>query len=343
VRYVGLDVHKEFCQACVMDESGRVLSNGRFPSTPEGLDEFLSGFEQAKFVLESTGIWEFIYEGIERRGFEVVLAHPMKVRAIAEAKVKTDKVDAEILAHLLRADLVPRSYVPSRDIRDLRQLVRQRAYLVQRSTSFKNRIHAELLRRGIRRPRQYVKPFTQKSAEWMRSLGIATIDANLDCLDTIQQQIGQLNDELLQEFDRRRDAQLIATIPGIGYYGALLIFAEIADIRRFRDPENLCSYAGLTPTVSQSASSVHYGGVSREGSKYLRWILTESAHIHVWTAPNSRLSRFHARVARRRGKQKAAVATARKLLHIIYWMLMNKEKYHSQGLNPAIKPAARTA
>jgi len=279
--HIGLDIHKKHTQACVMDESGRVLSNERFPSTPEGLDEFLSGFEQAKFVLESTGIWEFIYEGIERRGFEVVLAHPMKVRVIAEAKVKTDKVDAEILAHLLRADLVPRSYVPSRDIRDLRQLVRQRAYLVQRATSFKNRIHAELLRRGIRRPEKYVKPFTQKSAEWMRSLGISTIDANLDCLETLQQQIGQLNDELLREFDRRREAQLIATIPGIGYYGALLIFAEIADIRRFRDPENLCSYAGLTPTVNQSASSVHYGGVSREGSKYLRWILTESAHIHV--------------------------------------------------------------
>jgi transposase len=80
--------------------------------------------------------------------------------------------------------------------------------------------------------------------------------------------------------------------------------------------------------------------VSREGSKYLRWILIESAHIHVAFSPDSRPSHFHARVARRRGKQKATVATARKLLHIIYWMLMNDEKYQSQGFNPENKPAA---
>ena len=146
--YIGLDVHKEFCQACVIDERGRALSNERFPSTHESLDVFLAGIKDAKFVLESTGIWEYIYEGIEDRGFEVVLAHPLKVRAIAEARVKTDKVDAETLAQLLRADLIPRSWVPSRDIRDLRQLVRQRAYLARQSTSFKNRISAELLRRG---------------------------------------------------------------------------------------------------------------------------------------------------------------------------------------------------
>jgi len=338
--YVGLDVHKEFCQACVMDAEGTIRSNDRIPSTVEDLDAFLDGFEDASFVLESTGIWEFVYETIERHGFEAVLAHPLKVRAIAEAKVKTDKVDARILAHLLRADLVPRSYIPSKDMRDLRQLVRQRAYLVQRSTSFKNRIHAELLRRGIRRPKELVKPFTQKSTHWMRSLAIPTVNSSLDCLEVIQTQVEQLNEQLLQEFDRRREAQLIATIPGIGFYGALLIWAEIADVHRFPDPEHLCSYAGLTPTVSQSASKSHYGGVSKEGSKHLRWILTESALIHVWNCPDSRLSRFHARVARRRGKQKATSATARKLLHVIYWMLIKDEEYHGQGFNPESKPAA---
>src|SRR4030042_1740898 len=105
--YVGLDIHKEFCQACVIDPSGRVLSNEKFSSTQEDLDEFLDKFEDAKFVLESTGIWEFIYESIEKRGFEAVLAHPLKVRAIAEARVKTDKVAAETLAQLLRDDLIP--------------------------------------------------------------------------------------------------------------------------------------------------------------------------------------------------------------------------------------------
>lgn len=170
--YVGLDVHKEFCQACVIDRSGRVISNERFSSTQEELDEFLDGFKNAMFVLECTGIWEFIYEGIENRGFEAVLAHPLKVRAIAEARVKTDKVDAETLAQLLRADLIPRSWVPSKDMRDLRQLVRQRAYLVRQSTSLKHRMHAELLRRGVLRPDGMLAAFSKKHVAWMRSLKI---------------------------------------------------------------------------------------------------------------------------------------------------------------------------
>lgn len=341
--YVGLDVHKEFCQASVLNENGKELENVRFDSTMEALDRFLDQFEEARFVLESTGIWEFIYEGIERRGFEVQLAHPLKVRAIAEASIKTDKVDARTLAKLLRLDMVPRSYVPSRDIRDLRQRVRQRAFLVQRCTSFKNRIHAELTRNGIRRPEEMTKAFTKKHREWLRSLGIPTIVVDLDCLEAIESKVASINVELFSEYQRRSEAQLIATIPGIGFYGALLIYAEIADVTRFATPEQLCAYAGLVPTVSQSASSVHYGGVSKEGSKHLRWILIESVHIHRRFAPDTALSIFSARIERKRGKQKATTAAARKLLHIIYWMLLKNEEYHGHGPNLGLKPAALTA
>jgi len=100
---IGLDVHRELCQACAIDESGRPLSNERISSTNEELDRFPGRFQDAKFVLESTGIWEFIYELIWKRGFEAVLAHPLRVRALAEARVKMDRVDAETLARLLRA------------------------------------------------------------------------------------------------------------------------------------------------------------------------------------------------------------------------------------------------
>ena len=332
--YIGLDVHKEFCQACVIDESGRALSNERFSSTSEELDRFLDRFQDAKFVLESTGIWEFIYEGIEKRGFEAVLAHPLRVRAIAEARVKTDKVDAETLAQLLRADLIPKSWIPPKDIRDLRQLVRQRAYLVRQASRFKNRIHAEILRRGVRRPGNLKTPFSQKSIDWMHPLSIPTVTSCLNCLENVQAQIEEMNIQLLEEYSRRPDAQLISTVPGIGFYGALLILAEIDDVRRFRHPEKLCAYAGLVPTVSQSASCVRYGSISKDGSAYLRWILTESVHVHTRYEPGSQLSSFHARVARRCGKRIATVATARKLLRIVYWMLVRHEPYHSHGFNP---------
>ena len=338
--YVGLDVHKEFCQASILNEKGFEEDNLRFPTTRRGLESFLDRFEDASFVLESTGVWEFVYEIIEEKGFPVKLAHPLKVRAIAEASVKTDKVDARTLAKLLRLDMVPESYIPPKEIRDLRRLTRLRSYLTQTNTGLKNRTHAELLTRGIHRPDDLVKPFTQKSNDWMRSLDIPGVDVQLNMIEAVQGQISLVNEMIRREYDRREEVRNLTSIPGIGIYSALVIFAEIGDVRRFPDPEHLCSYAGLTPTVSQSASSVHYGGISKEGSKQLRWILTEVVHSHHRFEPSSNLSRFYDKIARKRGKQKAAMAAARKLLHIIYWMMLNGEPYHSHGFNPVIKPAA---
>jgi transposase len=139
------------------------------------------------------------------------------------------------------------------------------------------------------------------------------------------------------------DAQLINTIPGIGYYGALLIHAEIDDVNRFPSLERLAAYAGLVPTVSQSASTVHYGGISKEGSAYLRWVLTEAVHSHKHAHIGSNLAKFHSRIEKRLSKNKATIATARKLAHIIYWMLRTREPYHGQGFNPVPKPARTSA
>lgn len=340
MRYVGLDVHKELCQASILNEKGFEEDNVRFPTTHRGLESFLDRFEDASFVLESTGVWEFVYEIIEAKGFPVKLAHPLKVRAIAEASVKTDKVDARTLAKLLRLDMVPESYIPPKDIRDLRRLTRLRSYLTQTNTGLKNRTHAELLARGIRRPDGLICPFTQKSQEWIRSLDIPGVDVQLNMVEAVQGQISLVNEMIRAEYDRREEVRNLTSIPGIGIYSALVIFAEIGDVRRFPDPEHLCSYAGLTPTVSQSASSVHYGGISKEGSKQLRWILTEVVHTHRRFEPGSELSRFYDRITKKRGKQKAAMAAARKLLHIIYWMMLTGEEYHSHGFNPVSKPAA---
>jgi len=149
----------------------------------------------------------------------------------------------------------------------------------------------------------------------MRSLGIPTVNPCMDCLENVQERIEYINTQLLDEYNRRHDAQLIATIPGIGFHSALLILAEIDGIRRFPHPENLWAYAGLVPTVSQSASSVYYGAISKTGSSYFGWTLTEAVHTHTRCKPDSQLSRLYAKVARRRGKQKAIVATSSFLLH----------------------------
>jgi len=314
-----------------LDESGKEISNIKVPTRKDELEIFLAGFEDARFVLESTGVWEFVYEIIESRGFDVLLAHPMKVKAISSAKVKTDKVDSRTPAHLLRMDMIPASHVPEKKVRDLRELVRHRKALVENSTAFKNRVKAELLRRGIRRPEELKTGWSDKAMLWMRSLDLPIVNSNLDVIEALQVQIKAINDRLLPEFLRNKNARLISTIPGIGYYGAMLIAAEIDDVHRFADAQHLCSYAGLVPRVHQSSAVAYYGRISKQGSRHLRCILTEAVHIHVVNEPGSQLTRFFLRVARKKTRQVATIATARKMLTAIYWMLMNEEEFRVTG------------
>ena len=339
MRYVGLDIHKEFCQASILNEAGEELSNERILSDVDSLNRFLETLDEAKFVLESTNVWEYIYETIESAGFDVVLAHPKQVKAIAAARVKTDKVDARTLAELLRADMIPVSYVPERDVRDLREALVRRASLVCDTTSLKNRVHAKLLRRGIRKPEEFTSNFTQKHRIWLRSQKISSLDHLLNALEATEKEIKEINSTLLKEYEKNDNAKLISEIPGIGYYGALMLTAEIGDVHRFHDPEHLSAYAGLVPTVHQSASSCYYGHISKQGSRYMRWILVESVHIHVRNAPDSQISKFFNKKSKKIGRNKATVATARKMLHIIYWMLTREEHYHSHGLDLRPFPA----
>ena len=329
--YVGLDVHKEFCQASVLDENGNEVSSTKVPTRKEELESFLDGFEDAKFVLESTGVWEFVYGIVEAKGFEVVLAHPMKVKAISSAKVKTDKVDARTLAQLLRMDMIPASYVPDKEVRDVRELVRHRKALVEKTTAFKNRVKAELLRRGIRRPEELKTSWSDKSMAWMRSLDIVVVNSNLDVIEALQAQVKAVNDLLFPKYLRSKEAKLISSMPGIGYYGAMLMASEIDDVHRFEDAQHLCSYAGLVPSVHQSSNVAYYGRISKQGSRNLRWILTEAVHIHVANEADSQLTRFFLRIARKKGRQVATVATARKMLTAIYWMLINEEEFRVTG------------
>ena len=127
---LGWDVHKSFCHGTMMNEEGKVVKRGKFSSDPRCLKEFMDRVKEATVVLEAGYCWEPVYEWLEGDGYSVKLAHPLKTKLIAEAKVKTDKIDSEFLAHLLRADLIPESWVPPKKVRALRSLVKRRAFLV---------------------------------------------------------------------------------------------------------------------------------------------------------------------------------------------------------------------
>jgi len=321
--YVGLDVHKQVCYGTVMDEKGKVVKQAKFTNDLEALDEFMEGLDEALVAMEAGYCWQPIYDWLEEAGHGVKLAHPLKVKAIAEAKVKTDKIDSETLSHLLRADLLPESYVPPRDIRELRDRVRRRAFLVGMRTMLKNRVQADLAKQGISTGGPL---WTREGRELLRGLGLEAVDQVLPVMDALDRQIAKMSWGLKRMCGEDPRARLLTTIPGVGYYLALLLVSEIGDVRRFPDSEKLCSYAGLVPSVRRSGGSAYHGGITREGSRWLRWGLSQAVHVHLRSETD--LTRFYRRLAGKKPKQVAVMATARKMLKVVYWMLRNNEPYH---------------
>lgn len=328
--YAGLDIHKITCQASVCTPDGTELKKGKIANTPDTIQEFFKEFDELTIAIEACANWEPVYEALEHAGHRVVLAHPLKTRMIAESKIKTDKVDAAILAHLLRTGYLPTSYIPTKNMRDLRNQVRQRITLGKYRGKFKNKICAELLRRGIRYESGGAI-FTAKGRHWLRSLKIPTITTYLAILEATMKEIDTCEQALRDEGKEHKEVRLLTTIPGIGNYSALLILSEIGDIHRFSREEKLFAYAGVIPSVHQSGDHKYHGRITKQGSKYLRWILTEAVRIHlIWTKKHeteTTISQFYDRVRKTKPENVAAIAASRKLLQIIYHMLKYQDEF----------------
>ena len=337
MHYVGWDLGKRYSYLTVVDAKGSILQQQKLVTTTEALRDFFQTLGPETVVaLEATRSWYAPYEVVEPLVHQVQLANPMKTRAIAEARVKTDKVDSKILAHLVRTDLLPNAYVASRPIRDLRELLRHRAFLVRLQTRVKNRIHVLVDKQGL--SFSGTDLFGIAGLQWLKALELrspyrANLDRYLSVLQTVQAQIAEVSREVDRQARLTPEAKLLQTVPGIGPYTALLILAEIGDISRFPSPKQLVSYAGLHPRVYQSGDVCRYGHLTKTGSAWLRWALIEAA-THLQRTPGS-LQEFFRRLQRKKGNKAARVATARKLLTILYWMLKHQTPYRGGG-QPAI-------
>jgi transposase len=326
--YSGLDFHRSFTYVTTMDEKGEILGQKKLPSNGEIVD-FLKGFKDSMEVaIEATPSWYWLYDCLEEEGFDVKLSHPLRTKAIAYAKVKTDKVDSATLAHLLRSDLLPLSYVPERPVRLSRGLLRYRASLVNIQTRVKNKIHMVLAKNNVNN--EYSDLFGKAGMAFLRSLPLPenykiALEGYLNVLDTVREEIKSVSKRVQQVAEQDNDAMLLMTIPGVGYYSALLIKSEIGDVKRFPSAKRLCSYSGLVPSTHQSGNVSYHGHITKRGSKWLRWILIEAA-IHAAKRPGP-LRYFYYKVGRKKGGQIAKVATARKLLEWIYHILRDDKSY----------------
>jgi transposase len=333
--YLGIDLHKKRSFAVLMNGEGRLLHEGAVPN--ERMREFLGLNVPASTtaVMEATFNWPFMYDLASEYVEQVLLAHPQKVKMIAEATVKTDKIDARTLAHLARAGYLPTAYAAPRAIRELRHLLRHRANLVADRTRHKNRIQSVLTRHNLTPPVSDLfgvqgRAFLQDCLrQGLSAPDRRSIDDNLAAVDFIDRQVAELKRFLQEQVHADRQVALLQTLPGVGLITAATIRAELGEVERFPSADRAARWAGLTPSVRASDETVHRGPISREGSVYLREAMVGAALRAVRYSAS--LRQFHDRIARRRGVGMARVALARKMLEIAYYMLRSGQPFREAG------------
>ncbi len=324
--YVGIDIHRDFGRYCAQDGRGRVLAEDRFENTREGVAEFAEQLGPgAKVAVESTGnLWKGLWRALEARGIEAHLVHVKKTKPIAQNRLKSDKLDARMLATMLRGDFLICSYVPPMDIRAERDLVRLRTSFVQQRTGIRNRVHS-LLHKHLIRP-EFSDLFEREGRKFLADLQLPSEDrialaSYLKVLDVLDEEIQAIEAHIASEADE--EIQLLMSIPGIDYFSATLIHSEIGDISRFPSHNKLAAWIGIIPSMHQSGDVCYRGRITKQGSARMRWVLLQCAHSAVVASP--KLRAFHERIARRKGQAKAYVAVARKLMKVIHAVLTRRE------------------
>lgn len=269
---------------------------------------------------------------LEPTEVDLHLAHASRLQAIAKAKKKTDSVDAQLLARMLAAGLVPEVYLKPPEQRDLCRLVRHRKTLVKERTSLLNRIHGHLQQQGLQvkqgrlRTREGREWLREEAWPWLSEEQQALVDGHQELIDQLTEQIRDLDDRIERKAEEYPAAELLQTIPGIGPYRSLVLVGEITPIERFPSPDHLVSYAGLAPSVSQSGvGEASYGPIPEGANRSVRGVLVSTIANHMQATPDSSLGSFYRRKQEQLGMPTARVAAARKLCRVIHAMLSTGE------------------
>jgi transposase len=332
--YGGIDAHKTFLTVVIVDQEGKqVRRRARVPAAePERLLEALEGLRPLEVVVETCPFWPWIYDLLEPTEIGFHLAHASKLEVIARSDKKTDTLDAAVMARMLAAGLIPEVYPKPVEQRETCRLVRHRGLLVRDRTRNVNRIHNQLMQRGLQMPREQL--LRAKGREWLTQtawprLSVEqqrTVETHLELIDTLTPKIQELDDLIEERSSQDARASLLRSIPGIGPYRSLLLVGEITPISRFRTARQLVRFAGLAPTVRQSGDRhARHGGIPRGANHAVRGALVSAIPSHLCAVPESSLSEYYTRQKERLGWRKARVATARKLAWAIHAMLRNGE------------------
>lgn len=318
------------CQAAVMSADGTIVSEHRFPTNLKYLETFVQGLDKdCVFAIEAGAGTKRLFWAIRDMGREVHMAHPLEVRRMMGTKKKTDREDSAFLANLLRMGSLPEAYVPEPEDDEKRQFLRHRIDLGKKIRVVKHQVHALLTSAGVSTS-GFSDIFGRGGRDMLRMVKLSRqqrylLDNHLQQLDLLVSQVEDVERGLAKMAQEDPAARSMMHIKGIGFYSALVILSEIGDITRFPTSKHLTSYAGLVPRVHQSGDVARTGHIHKEGPKRLRSMMIQCANASV--KGSGRFQKFYKRLKKRKGHGKAIVATARKMLEIVFVLLTRGCEY----------------
>jgi len=341
--YCGIDYHKKYSVVSVQNADGEIILERRVEhNNPLVFDEILGGLSEPAAVVYESGLnWTWLYEVLERieNVKSITLANAYKVRLIAEAQIKTDKIDARKLAMLLRLGMVPSCHIPDRATRDRKEVLRQRAYWVRQRTGLRNRIHKLIGKQHSLQMPQVSDLFGKKGKDALHKAVLPEPDAmllrqDLAMLDQLDAVIKADEEKIKTGSKPDRAVEVVSSIPGVGLIVGSIIATETDGIARFTHPERYTCYAGLAPTTHSSGDKTYNGRMIWQCNKWLKWAYIEAAWISIGCS--AYFGGLY-RQCRARGKKANTAITivARRMARIVYQLLQEDRLYEERSFAPA--------
>lgn len=334
--YLGIDLHRATVVIAGINDAGEAMSavTIRCDDT-EAIRQTVGKLGVFRAVIEASGTYRWLYDLLRPYG-TVLLAHPLRLRAMIQRRSKTDKLDAMLLANLLRINQIPLAYIPPESYQQLRDLTRGRSRLVRDQAEVKIKLRALLARQNRQAPCHV--PFGKRGLAWFGKQDFGPIenlvrDELLLRLEHYRKQLATFEEHMIAVREAFPQVEALLDIHGIGLYSALLIVGELGEVERFHTAKQVAAYAGLTARVNQSGAHCYRGSITRQGSPWLRWILVEAAMKVV--QEDVALKNFYNRVRKRSSAKIARVAVARKLAEICWKRLCRWQREQSLPGLPA--------